>query len=147
MHRIMASPSSSAGGEGSVEALAAFEPLPLPRGFAVGVSAVSMFFVCWPLVARPDLRTSSRVKISKSLSRRECVIRVVGTRHHLIYIECSPDMLAMVQEYLLRKGRKGLFAFTQDALGLMTGRKVSRLPQDPANAIQRWKRHKSALYP
>ena len=59
MHRMSAFSSSSAGGEGSLTGLA-LQPLALAPRFADGgVSVASTFFVCWPLVARPDLRISS----------------------------------------------------------------------------------------
>ncbi len=59
MHRMIESSSSSAGVGSAEVCLAAFEPLPLPRALAVGVSAGSKLFLCWPLVARLDLRTLS----------------------------------------------------------------------------------------
>lgn len=39
---------------------ATFEPFPFPRDLGTATSKTSWFLGCWPLVARPDLRTSSR---------------------------------------------------------------------------------------
>lgn len=59
MQRIIASASSSGGGDASAR-FAGLDRLPLRARLAGGESAASTFFVCWPLVARPDRRTSSR---------------------------------------------------------------------------------------
>ena len=56
MQRIFAGPSSSDGGVGS--GAFCLEPF-FFNGLDVGVSASSMFLVCWPFVARAERLVSS----------------------------------------------------------------------------------------
>lgn len=58
MQRMMASASPLSSGSGSVSFLVLFLVV-LLRLDGTGVSGRSRSLVCWPLVARPDLRISS----------------------------------------------------------------------------------------